>query len=140
MSPLTGGQIPAVPARESRRRWLGLVPILVLVGVALAGIGGLTYAFARNDLRKLAEVELSHVADLKVAEVTRYRAELIADGFELAHNPTFVDLTRRALQDPHETLATRDLEAWLSNLTATHGYEVARVLDVDGTTFLATPA
>jgi hypothetical protein len=122
LRPLVGGRW--------RLTWRLLVVVALALALVLVVVGVLTYVVVENYLRAKADTQLSYVADLRVGEVERFRAERPADAADLASNPTFVAFLRRVVDHPSDQASRGDVEAWLANLVARQGYaqQVRKVL------------
>ncbi|HEY3547883.1 MAG TPA: PAS domain S-box protein [Propionicimonas sp.] len=122
--------------RRRLNRWavvLGLATALAFSVVALT-----SFAVVRGDLGAKTEAGLAQVADSKVAELSLYRAERLADGRELARNAAFVAVVQQALGAPEDRRARSQIAAWLENLAVHEGFEYVRVLDHDANVIAAT--
>jgi two-component system cell cycle sensor histidine kinase/response regulator CckA len=74
---------------RSLPRWLLAALALAMLGV-LAGSAWL-YRAQEQALRQKAEANLTAVAQLKVDQITQWRAEQLADAADLMEDPFFVD-------------------------------------------------
>ncbi len=79
---------------------------LVIVGIITSGI--FSYWSYTQQFRVVMEQQLSAIADLKVKELTRWRAEQLANATVLHDNPAFATLVHRWLDSPG-TLEPLDL-------------------------------
>ncbi len=115
----------------------GLLLALLAAGIAAAGL--LAYRGYRDQSREEIGHQLSAIADLKVAELARWRRERLGDALLLSGNPAFAALVERRLAAPADQAAEAALVAWLGRLRGVYEYERVSLLDAHGTTLLAIP-
>lgn len=83
---------------ERLTRSIGLA-LLALLGVLLVG-GVWLYRDQERHGRERVESELTAVAELKIQEISKWRAERLDEGAELAERPLLSSLLRRWLEAP----------------------------------------
>jgi len=117
-------------------------PPFLLVSMALAGILGLALAIhfqissLRREERTKGENQLSAIAELKVAQLSMWRNERLADAHTYAHLPTFSELARKAMRGSARPATARLLQEWLGDQ---RHYDQARLLDTEGREILVAP-
>jgi PAS domain S-box-containing protein len=132
---------PALPNVESTTRasyTLLLVFVLLAGGIVTSG-----FLYYRNyETRHRTEVErqLSAVADLKVAELVKWRSERIADAEIIFKNDTFSHLALRYFRNPRDREAKRQLREWVSEYPKQDEYDQVRLIDPRGVTLMSVPA
>ncbi len=110
--------------------------LIFLVFSALVGSFFLFKSYS-DYYRSWAEKELVTIGQLKVAEVTHWRDECLADGEIIRNNPTFVGLVRDYFfgrSSVAKKRAERDLGRWLERYPLDYEYNQVRLLDVRGDT------
>lgn len=130
------------PRPEGLLQGVGASPagFLLLFGalaVAAVLIGRVSYRAQVAGHRRLAEAQLAAIADLKVADLARWRAERRASGAILVDNENFSGLAARALSGEGD--AGPRLAVWLARLQEAHGYERVYFTDAEGRVRVSVP-
>lgn len=115
-----------------------LVFVALVVGISVSG--AFYYIGIARDFRLGVERQLSSIADLKVRQLTVWRAERLGDGKSLFRNRAFTSLTRRLLARPSDADARRQLQSWLGNFAQIYDYDQVRLMDAQGGTRFSVPA
>jgi PAS domain S-box-containing protein len=104
--------------------------LFVLLTIAIAIAGALSYAGSAVDLRRDRERELAAIAALKVDELGRWRQERLIDANAIAADPSVLV----ALGDggPTPPRVVREIEAWLEVLRGVGEYSAVAILEADG--------
>ena len=123
---------------------LGRIPwYLVLVFIALAvGItltGYLLYSNQSRNALAAQRQELNAVAELKVSEIVRWRAERMGDGQVILRNPSLGQSVTAFFQEPQREDLRQPLQYWLDTFLTVYDYDTAQILDTDGIVRLAVP-
>ncbi len=103
----------ASSARPSRAVPLAL---FLLLAIAIAAAGALSYVASAPDLRRQKEDEIAAIAVLKVEEIERWRAERLADADAIAANPILAAATESPRTGAGAALAKADVERWFEAL------------------------
>jgi PAS domain S-box-containing protein len=111
--------------------------VLLTAGIAIGGY--LSYRNYEAQFRAQAEHQLSSIAELKVNELVNWRKEQLADAELLHQNPVFATLVRAYFEDPQDTLAQAQIQAWLEEYRIFPDYDRVRLLDPQGQTRLSDP-
>ncbi|MDO8879921.1 MAG: PAS domain S-box protein [Coriobacteriia bacterium] len=109
-----------------------VVLVFVLSGLIASAAGTLFY---RDQERVLREKELRRftgIGDLKAAAVSEWHKERLADAAVFQTNPVFIELTRRALHDPSDSAARREILSWLESVLSDPNYDSVFILDAEG--------
>ncbi len=133
--------------QESTAETIARVPyrfvlILALVAILSAGIVTVGGIIVRSDGRRYrAEVEnrLAAVAELKANELVQWRSERLNDASLFADNPSFSALVQRVIDNPRDTKARAQLQAWLTKAQSHNLYDRISVLDTQSAERLAVP-
>jgi PAS domain S-box-containing protein len=114
--------------RSLTRWWLALIAGAFL---ALAAGGTWFYRAQEEQARHDAAVNLESIAQLKVNEITQWRAERLGDAAALMANPLFVEAVAHWLREPQAELQHNIL---VQLRAAQKAYEYSDVLlaDIDG--------
>lgn len=134
----TAASPAALDAQERRS-----LTLFVLIFVALIG-GTVVAAYAsyvnyERQFRAQVERQLTAIIELKVGELTSWRAERLADAEVLRQNSAFAELARRFLDDPRDLQAEQRLREWLDSLYRAYRYDRVYLLDGAGVERLAVP-
>jgi PAS domain S-box-containing protein len=118
------------------------LPILAFLGLSAGIVAAGLISYRHYEQRYRAEVErqLAAVAELKVAELARWREERLADAAALFGNPAFASLVRTALAPPGDAEARRLLSGWIEGHQRHEDYSRIALLDPRGVEQLAAPA
>jgi len=126
--------------REPRQYSLALFFLIFIV--LAAGIVGAGYVYYRNfraQFRTEVKSNLSAIADMKIDELARWRAERLSDAGVLFKNPAFSVLVQRALEQPDPTGALNRLKVWLAAIKNAYHYDRVFLLDAQGLERAAAP-
>lgn len=128
------GVIATAPGEEVRRPWTQqmVVPLLIFAALALAiGVAGwLIYMHERASIRSDRNAAISAVADLKVADISRWLDERRSYARLVASDPFLAAGIRGWLADGAPPDARREqLVAWLGNLRQAIGSESLAIVD-----------
>ncbi len=120
------------PARPSPVAPLALFVILAL---AIAAAGALSYSTSAADLRKHKGRELETIAALKVDELQRWRGERLVDADLVAAEPTL--LAALTTRGPDASRSRREAQEWFETLRGIGEYGSIGVVTADGEVLLA---
>jgi PAS domain S-box-containing protein len=130
-SELSGGVVrPA--ARPSPVAPLALFVVLAL---AIASAGALSYRASAADLRRHKGRELETIAALKVDELKRWRDERLIDADLVATEPTLV--AALTTHGPGAARARREVQEWFETLRGIGEYGSIGVVSADGEVLMA---
>jgi PAS domain S-box-containing protein len=118
--------------------FFGMVFFALATGIIVTG--WIYYRNYEQHYRVRVEQELLAIADLKEASLTRWRKERLGDGQSFFQNVTFAALAKRALGQPEDPGAQRELCGWLDRVRVSYGYERVLLLDPQGIERLAVPS
>jgi signal transduction histidine kinase len=123
--------------RAAPTRWRRRVPfgLFLLFAVLAAGMGAAGYLYHQHGTRQFEEAarrQLVAIADLKVTQIARWRAERIGDGEILRANPELTRAIRRLVDGPPQAELPRELAVWLALFTRHYDYENLMLLDRQG--------
>lgn len=128
-------------SRESKERRVSyrLLALLVLLVAAIAGAGYGYLRYVGSSYRAEVERQLSAIADLKVRQLARWRAERLDDASIFYANPGFSALARQYFDRPDDAEAEKALRVWLTAFEA-HCHDVRIfLLDTSGAVRMTTP-
>jgi signal transduction histidine kinase len=125
--------------RSDRDSGLKFVLIFVALFIGITAVGINYYRSSEQLFRATVEQQLASVGDLKVADLTQWRKERLADGNVLFRNPSFSALVRRFFARPADADARRQLQDWLGRYAASYKYDQVRLMDAHGVTRLVVP-
>jgi PAS domain S-box-containing protein len=123
-------QRAGAPARVGRPSRTVPLLLFVLLAIAIAAAGALSYRASAADLRRQREREIAAIAALKVDEIERWRDERLVDADAIAADPTL--LAALETRGPVPPRVTRDLESWFEVLRGVGEYSAIAVIDLDG--------
>lgn len=127
---------------NEKRQWVApvaLVLVFGLLGVGIAVIGYLYYRNYEESFRQEVNREIAAIADLKAAELVRWRKMRLRDSSIFHNNPVFASLVQRYLQDPKDLETKEQLQTWLSQFQTTHQYVRYSLLDDGGMVRMSGP-
>lgn len=128
----------ALDAQERRSLTLFALIFVALVG-GIAVIAYASYINYERHFRDQVERQLTAIIELKVDELTSWRAERLADAEVLRQNSAFAELARRFLEDLRDLQAEQQLWEWLDSLYRAYRYDRVYLLDASGVERLAVP-
>ncbi|ABL00321.1 GAF domain-containing protein [Pelobacter propionicus] len=109
---------------------LALVFTLLVAGIVSTGF---FYHHKHEKLHlKAMENQIAAIADLKLSEITFYRAERLIDASTYHNNRSFALIVRSFLRTAPDRRAGHDLNIWLAALKASRNYDGIFLLDVQG--------
>jgi hypothetical protein len=126
--------------RKEHRLLLALVLVFVCLAAGIMTVGYLSYQHFARQYRSQVESQLSAVADLKVAELGRWRFERLGDAGVVFENVTFSNLVARLFAGPKDVDAQRQIQVWMAQYRTHLQYDETRLLDPQGVTHLSAPA
>ncbi len=125
---------------QSKRSLAVFLLIFALVSAGIATVGYLSYQNYESQFRAQVEGQLSAIAELKVNGLAGWRAERIGDAQVIRQNTAFAALTRSFLENPADSQAKEQLQAWLDSLRSSYRYDRVFLLDSGGGERLSSPA
>lgn len=117
-----------------------LIVIFLLSAAVIVASFWYAYRNQARDFRASVSRQLSIIADFKVAELTRWRSERVADLDSLRGNPSFKAMVRDFFDGPSRAGLRDDLQTWLSLIQQHYGYEAVFLFDARARQRLAAPA
>jgi PAS domain S-box-containing protein len=128
---------PADTVRGGRRLFLPLIAILVL-----GALGGIAASFVGGEhhFRAQVESELGAIATSKAGDLEHWRQARLADGSVFFRNPAWTALARRALEQPGDSAASRQIEDWFRGHLNSGQYDLICLLDRNGTSRISEPS
>ncbi len=117
-----------MPERTSSR-WL--IAGLALILLALLAFGGWFYHEQQQQFRQDVEEDLQAIVQLKVDQITEWRAERLADAAVLIENPLFGDIVTGWMADSQPP-QSEVLLSWLRSLQRRNGYQDILLVDTAG--------
>lgn len=124
-----------------RHRGIVRVAFAILLALAIVTIvAGVFYFFDQRERTLVTAAEtLEAVADLKVAEVMRWRSERLGDAQTIEDNPVLMQALQRLLMEPNSQPLRDELQRWIESLKAHYDYSVIVLVDTKGVPQLSTP-
>jgi len=108
-----------------------LVAVLALSVLVLLAGGGWFYRTQERQFRVDTEEDLQAIVQLKVDQITEWRAERLADAAVLIENPLFGDTVTGWMADPQPP-QSEVLLSWLRSLQRRNGYQDILLVDTAG--------
>ncbi len=133
---------PSTMARfevQEKRSLTILIFIFILFTTGITVTGYLTYQNYKEHFRTQVESEISAIAKLKVDELADWRKERLSDANVLHENPILVALVKRFFENPADSEARAQLQAWLASYRIYPDYDRVRLIDVQGNTYISNP-
>ena len=124
---------------DERRSAVALVLVFAVLSVGIVTAGYLYYRNHEQHYRTGVERQLSAIAELKVAELTRWRNERLGDAAVFHRNAAFSALVRRYFEQPENLETQGQLRTWLSHLYAAYQYDRVMLLDPQYTKRMIEP-
>ncbi len=117
------------PAETSRIRVpKGLRIYYLLISVVILVGGIIFFITQKNQVTSDKFAELSSLAELKVSQITNYRAERYAEGHFLYGNQTFIQTLKKFLSEPNAENKSH-LNDWLATILTNHAYVDINIID-----------
>lgn len=138
----TGRTAPEASGAGPERADPGPWPLLAVFCLFALGLLAAGWSYFRSyelQVRAGVEAQLSAVADLKVADLVRFRWERLGDADLTAGNAAFARLTESVVTRPADRAAAEALRAWLERLRTVYEYERASLVDPAGRVLLSVP-
>jgi PAS domain S-box-containing protein len=124
---------------KEKRTLVIYIFIFVLLVAGISAGGTLSYRNFEQQFRTQAEHQLSSIAKLKVNELVNWQKERMANAEMLHQNPVFATLVQAYFENPQDTLAQAQIQAWLGEYQIYPDYDRVRLLDPQGQTRLSDP-
>ena len=114
-------------------RLVGIFSVLVL-GISIAG--RVYYVNQKEQIKREKQAQLAAIANLKVAQISQWRDERIADGRAVVENPFLTECVKTI--GPNRRVRGKDVELmhWLNSFGSSSGYEMVELLDRTGKSVL----
>jgi PAS domain S-box-containing protein len=116
----------------------------IAIFIALAAVivlsGFLYYRTHLERFRKAEADELSAVAELKVDQIHRWRADRVAQGEVFSSVPFIASHVRRLVLNPRDERCAEAIGGWLKKIISFYGYDSARLTGPDGNVALSFPS
>lgn len=133
----TGHDALSAEQRPSAGLTLLLVACLLAVAGAVAA-GWIYYQGERAATVRQKSSELSAIRDLKIDQIVRWKADLLADGRQAARDPAVSDELAPWLTDPGDARVAGALREWLDSLIQERGYPSALIMTLDGSRWVSS--
>jgi PAS domain S-box-containing protein len=133
----TGHDALSAEQRPSAGLTLLLVACLLAVAGAVAA-GWMYYQGERAATVRQKSSELSAIRDLKIDQIVRWKAGLLADGRQAARDPAVSDELAPWLTDPGDARVAGALREWLDSLIQERGYPSALIMTLDGSHWVSS--
>ena len=124
---------------DERRSAVALVLVFAVLAVGIVTAGYLYYRNHEQHYRTGVEQQLSAIAELKVAELARWRNERLGDAAVFHRNAAFSALVRRYFEQPEDLETQGQLRTWLSHIHAAYQYDRVMLLDPQYTKRMMEP-
>ena len=125
---------------SSRRRFIYYFAALFLgLAISIAAIGYAYYEKEATFIKKGRQEALSAIADLKVGEISMWRAERLGDAGVLYDSRVFSSLVLQWLTGPGPSNAEEEVRWWLNSLKKRYDYESVLFIDAAGEVRLSIP-
>jgi hypothetical protein len=105
--------------------------IFIILVMGILTVGYLFYRGYERRCRIEVEHQLSAVAELKVAELVKWRGERMGDAGIIYQNTIFSTLISHYLNDREDSEAERQLREWIGQYTEHYEYDQVCLLDPD---------
>jgi len=119
------------------RTWFLLVFFLFTAGII--SIGSYLYLDYSRNYRNEVEKQLSAIGNLKALEIVQWRKERLGDGNTFFKNPAFSRLVRRYFDNPQDTDARDQLQAWIGRFFEYYQYSRVSLFDGQGIRRMTLP-
>ncbi|MBR9981064.1 MAG: PAS domain-containing protein, partial [Desulfatitalea sp.] len=117
----------------------GLIAAVLILAMVIISTGYLYFRKHIADHRQEMASHLSAVAELKVAELVRWRSERLGDGSMYFRNPDFSVLVRLFLDRGGQDAPDRRVATWLEKVRDAYGYDRVFFVDRVGTLRYSVP-
>ncbi len=114
--------------------------IFLLMAMGIAAVGYVSFQRYEDQFRAQVESQLSAIAELKVSGLEYWRAERMGDAQSMRQNPAFAALAERYLENPSDTQAQAQIQAWMDSLRSPYHYDRVFMLDTAGVERISSPA
>jgi len=109
-----------------KRNAVGYPAILILIILIFAAAIGVTgYRYYGNQKEQIIREKyqaLSAIADLKIKQIAKWRAERLGDDLQFLKNPAFSESVERFLEHPDSPALRQEIGTWLSPVTLNRCY------------------
>ncbi|MDZ4179369.1 MAG: PDC sensor domain-containing protein, partial [Coriobacteriia bacterium] len=109
-----------------------VILVFVLSSLIAAVVGTLFYRDQESVLHEKELRRFTGINDLKAAATSEWRKGRLDDAEVFQTNTVFIEVTRRALLDPSDTAARREILSWLESILSDPNYDSAYILDAEG--------
>jgi PAS domain S-box-containing protein len=116
-----------------------LVLVLFVLASGIGTAGYWYYSVQTERVREQIEDQVSAIAELKVNEIARWRAERLADAHIVMDTPLIARLVRRSLESPEDPLPIRRILGWIRSYKNHYDYYSVALIGVEGNTLLSLP-
>jgi PAS domain S-box-containing protein len=131
---------PPLPDAESATRTsYAFLMVFILLAGGIVVSGFLYYRNWEKQQRSGVDHQLSSVADLKTAELEKWRSERVEDGEIIFRNETFSRLAMRYFRNPRDKEAKSQLWKWISEYPKNSEYDQVRLIDNRGVPLMSVP-
>jgi PAS domain S-box-containing protein len=113
--------------------------IFFMMAAGIAAVAYLSYQNYERQFRQRTEDQLFAISNLKVSGLERWRAERMSDAQAMHQNPAFADLVARYFENPADTPAQAQMQAWLDSLRQMDNYDRVFLLDTAGLERISSP-
>jgi PAS domain S-box-containing protein len=117
--------------------YLLLVFSILTVGIGMTGY--LYYVGEKKQLEQNKGGELAAIAGLKVAEISHWRHERLADGWAISQNPFVYSNVRQWLDNRSDSELETEILSWMGSLSQLRDYGSVLLYDQEGLLRAAVP-
>lgn len=126
--------------RLPRSAGAALAALFVVLAAGIVSFGVSWFRGQERRLRAQADRQVVAIAELKAAELSRWRQERLGDGQVLRTNPVFGRLVQDYLEGTVRPAEEGVLQGWLAGVREAYGYTSVELLGPDGVRTYSVPA
>jgi PAS domain S-box-containing protein len=116
-----------------------LIVLFLIMTAGIISAGYLNYNQFSKYHREKMESELLAIADLKVNDLVRWKAERIGDGAVFYGNAAFNNLARKFFINPSDAQPAALIKSWLAKTQSSYQYNQIHLVDSPGRLRLSVP-
>jgi len=121
------------------RTWFLFLLAFFLFTAGIISIGSYLYLDYSRNYRTEIEKQIEAIGNLKTQELVHWRSERLGDGNTFFKNPTFALLVRRYFDNPLDTDARDQLQAWMGKFIEYFQYSRISLFDGQGIRRMTLP-
>ena len=116
-----------------------LFSIFILMSVGILTGGYFAYQNNERKYRTEVELQLSAIADLKVAQIEAWRKERLGNGKIFYKNDLFSAMVKQFIQNKNNRQAKTEILTWAAHVQIAYSYDLMMLLDARWNTILEFP-